>query len=75
MKKATNHKNFTKEHIIWTVNELYKRNLAELWFIGCGWPEGHHYCQNAEYLQVTGADVLYKNNWRACWFAYLYLQR
>lgn len=56
-------------HAVEIINKLYANGKAETWFIGTGWPEGYNYCQNQNYLQLTGAPALLKHNKRALWFA------
>jgi hypothetical protein len=59
----------TVDHVIEIVSNLYSKKLAKVWFIGMGWPEGYNYCMDSDYLELTGAPSLLKNNFRAVWFA------
>jgi len=63
----------TTDHVIEIVNNLYNKKIAEVWFIGLGWPEGYTYCQNQNYLRETAAPMLLKNNFRSVWFACRFL--
>lgn len=62
---------FTDDNIIEIVQNLYAKGLAEAWFIGMGWPEGYHYCQNLDYLRNTFCHM--ERQTRAIWFACTFL--
>jgi hypothetical protein len=63
----------TIKNVVEIVTNLYRKNLAEAWFIGTGWVEGFRYCQDFVYLEQTGAGGLLKNSTRAVWFACTFL--
>jgi hypothetical protein len=59
-------------NIVEIIQNLYKKGLAEAWFIGMEWPEGYHYCQDIEYLK-SNAEILYEKHFRSVWFACRFL--
>lgn len=62
----------TDENVLAIIKNLYRKGLAEAWFIGMGWPEGFHYCQNFEYVK-TFCLVWKERHLRAVWFACRFL--
>jgi len=62
----------TIDHVCDIVENLYYDGLAHAFFIGMGWPEGYHYCQNRDYVRLTVAPAVLENKnneKRAYWFA------
>lgn len=68
------HKDITSKHLIEILKNLYKKGLAEAFFVGMGWPEGYHYCRKADYVRnmlFLGAfnpDGNWQPYWHACRF-------
>lgn len=61
----------TENHICYIVKCLYSLKLAEIWFIGMGWPEGFNYCRDDEYLKEWAKTKTGKIN-REIWFVIPY---
>ena len=68
-------------HIAEIVANLIRKNLAEAFFIGMGWPEAAHYMNDRGWLEKTLAHGVVRNyaegkkhdEMRAYWFACRFL--
>lgn len=68
-------------HIVEIVENLIRKNLAEAFFIGMGWPEALHYINDRGWLEKTlatdavrnHAECSTHNEMRAYWFACRFL--
>ena len=63
----------TEDQVYDIVVNLYKKNLAEAWFYGMGWPEGFVYCREDGFLRKTAIPNFLEHNFRAVWFACRFL--
>ena len=63
----------TPMHVEHIINNLYLKGIAEVFFIGMGWPEGYTYCANPEYLRKTFAPTAMEKFRRQIWFACRFL--
>lgn len=71
-------KDFTPDHVVYIVQKLYDLKYAEAFFIGMGWPEGYHYCEQESYIRNTfyfSYKANHNNEARALWFAAIRLLR
>ena len=74
MWQNSNSDSLTDDDVLVIISNLYDRGMAEIWFIGMGWPEGYQYCKSTSYLIHAFIPGWRKDHFRAVWFACKFLQ-
>lgn len=72
--KSGKYKELDSGHVVEIIQNLYRKGIANIFFIGMGWPEGYHYCSDYDYLNISFAPIALEKYQRQIWFACGFLE-